>query len=100
METRRAGPLRQMADLLRALARRQDGNVAIIFAVSILAIMCVILISLDLANLQRSRSKVQDGLDAATLALATSQITDDKAADQSGSGFLAANLAMAPDIKI
>ncbi|WP_269515874.1 pilus assembly protein TadG-related protein [Brevundimonas subvibrioides] len=76
------------------------GNVAMIFALALPPLLLMTLGGVDIARVSTVRVNVQDALDAATLAAARSQYTDDSRINQVGMAALRANLAPYDDVTL
>lgn len=76
------------------------GNVAMIFALALPPMILMTLGGVDIARVSTVRMNVQDALDAATLAAARSQYTDDPNITRVGLAALQANLAPYGDVTL
>lgn len=91
MKTRRSVPGRT-GDFLRGF-REQDGAVAVQFALLIVPLTITVFGALDVSRASGEKMRLQDALDAATLAAARSTATTDAGVQAVGEAVLAANLA-------
>ncbi|QTN19323.1 TadE/TadG family protein [Brevundimonas sp. AJA228-03] len=80
------------------VAGDRRGNVAMIFALALPPMLLMTLGGVDIARVSSVRVNVQDALDAATLAAARSQSTEDSRINEVGLAALKANLAPYDDI--
>jgi Flp pilus assembly protein TadG len=76
-----------------------EGNVAIIFALSLFPMALMGLGAVDLHRQSQAKQYLQDALDAATLSAARSTATDPAEIQRVGQETLSANLAMFPELK-
>ncbi|WP_169308010.1 TadE/TadG family type IV pilus assembly protein [Brevundimonas subvibrioides] len=76
------------------------GNVAMMFALALPPMMLMTLGGVDIARVSTVRMNVQDALDAATLAAARSQYTDNPRINAVGLAALQANLAPYGDVTL
>ena len=76
------------------------GNVAMMFALALPPMMLMTLGGVDIARVSTVRMNVQDALDAATLAAARSQYTDNPRINAVGMAALQANLAPYGDVTL
>lgn len=83
----------------RRFLRARQGNVAMLFALSMPAVMMVGLGGVDVNRIYTVRAHLQDALDAATLAAARSSFTDDENITKVGLAALKANLQRVPQIE-
>lgn len=83
----------------RRFLRARQGNVAMLFALSMPAVMMVGLGGVDVNRIYTVRAHLQDALDAATLAAARSNFTDDENITKVGLAALKANLQQVPQIE-
>jgi len=81
-------------------AANRRGNVAMMFALALPPMILMTLGGVDIARVSTVRMNVQDALDAATLAAARSQYTDDPDITRVGLAALRANLAAYPDVTL
>ena len=86
------------------MLRDKSGNVAIMFALSLIPLMLAIGMAVDMTKVLSTRMQLQDALDAATLAALSESTPDDKR-DQVAKATFAASLspevaALAPDFSI
>ncbi|MFN7388965.1 pilus assembly protein TadG-related protein [Brevundimonas sp.] len=81
---------------------RQDtaGNIAVIFALVLPLLIMITLGGADISRASTVKMNLQDALDAATLAAARSQFTDDERITEVGLNSLRANLAPFSDITL
>lgn len=91
------GRLRRFA---ARLAEAQRGNVAMIFALALPALVLMTLGGVDIHRASTVRVNLQDALDAATLAAARSSYTTDAELTAVGLAALKANLQAYPDITL
>lgn len=91
MKTKRSVPGR-IGDFLRGF-REQDGAVAVQFALLIVPLTITVFGALDVSRASGEKMRLQDALDAATLAAARSTATTDAGVQAVGEAVLAANLA-------
>ncbi|MFN6982274.1 MAG: ubiquitin-activating E1 FCCH domain-containing protein [Brevundimonas sp.] len=84
--------IRRLRSLGARLRHDRRGNVAIIFALSLPAIVMLTLGGVDLHRITTARSQLQDALDAATLAAARSSSTESKDLKAIALATLRANL--------
>jgi len=84
--------VRRLRSLASRLRHDRRGNVAIIFALSLPAIVMLTLGGVDLHRITTARSQLQDALDAATLAAARSSSTQSKDLKAIALATLRANL--------
>ena len=91
MKTRRSVPGRT-GDFLRGF-REQDGAVAVQFALLIVPLTITVFGAMDVSRASGEKMRLQDALDAATLAAARSTATTDAGVQAVGEAVLAANLA-------
>src|SRR3989338_1838296 len=91
MKTRRSVPGRT-GDFLRGF-REQDGAVAVQFALLIVPLTITVFGAMDVSRASGEKMRLQDALDAATLAAARSTATTDAGGQAVGEAVLAANLA-------
>ncbi|RZJ17597.1 MAG: VWA domain-containing protein [Brevundimonas sp.] len=83
----------------RRFLRARQGNVAMLFALSMPAVMMVGLGGVDVNRIYTVRAHLQDALDAATLAAARSNFTDNENITKVGLAALKANLQQVPQIE-
>ena len=91
MKTRRSVPGRT-GDFLRGF-RERDGAVAVQFALLIVPLTITVFGAMDVSRASGEKMRLQDALDAATLAAARSTATTDAGVQAVGEAVLAANLA-------
>jgi Flp pilus assembly protein TadG len=91
---------RRLAALARRFAADARGNVAMIFAIVLPVLVLIALGGVDLHRAATVRMNLQDALDAATLAAARSQFTDDAGITRVGLASLQANLAPYEEITL
>jgi Flp pilus assembly protein TadG len=84
----------------RRFARETAGNVAVITALVLPLLIMVTLGGVDISRASTVKMNLQDALDAATLAAARSQFTDDTRITEVGLNSLRANLAPFNDITL
>jgi Flp pilus assembly protein TadG len=84
---------RRLTDAAARFAGDTRGNVALIFAIVLPVLLAVALGGVDLHRASTVRMNLQDALDAATLAAARSQFTEDDDITRVGLAALQANLA-------
>lgn len=84
--------MRIRSGLARRFLRAREGNVAMLFALSMPVLMMVGLGAVDVNRVYTVRSHLQDALDAATLAAARSNFTDNQRINEAGMAALMANL--------
>lgn len=84
----------------RRFARETTGNVAVIFALVLPLLIMITLGGVDISRASTVKMNLQDALDAATLAAARSQFTDDARITEVGLNSLRANLAPFQDIQL
>jgi Flp pilus assembly protein TadG len=85
-----------MLRLLRSFRQRADGNVAVIFALAVLPILCLAGAALDYSRAASLNSKVQADIDATTLALCKSTVTSTSALTSTAQTMLNAYSPTAP----
>jgi Flp pilus assembly protein TadG len=85
-----------MLRLLRSFRRRDDGNVAVIFALAALPILFLVGAALDYSGASSLDSKVQADIDATTLALCKSTVTSTSALNTTAQTMLNAYSPSAP----
>lgn len=85
---------------LNRWARDTRGNVAVIFALVLPLLIMITLGGVDISRVTTVKMNLQDALDAATLAAARSQFTDDESITDVGMASLRANLAPFDDISL
>jgi Flp pilus assembly protein TadG len=95
----RAGIARAILDS-RRFAQETAGNVAVIFALVLPLLIMITLGGVDVSRATTVKMNLQDALDAATLAAARSQFTDDARITEVGLNSLRANLAPFSDIQL
>ncbi|KPF77105.1 hypothetical protein IP78_12885 [Brevundimonas sp. AAP58] len=88
------------ASFLVRSAHDTAGNVAVIFALVLPLIIMITLGGVDISRASTVKMNLQDALDAATLAAARSQFTDDARITEIGLNSLRANLAPFSDIQL
>lgn len=88
-----------LSGLVRRLLRAREGNVAMLFALSLPVLMMAGLGAVDVSRIYTVRAHLQDALDAATLAAARSTSTDDADITRIGLAALKANLQQVPQIQ-
>jgi Flp pilus assembly protein TadG len=84
----------------RRFVRETTGNVAVIFALVLPLLILITLGGVDISRASAVKMNLQDALDAATLAAARSQFTDDAQITEVGLNSLRANLAPFPDVEL
>jgi len=89
-----------LKDLAGRFCDDRRGNIAMIFALALPPMILMILGGVDIARVSTVRMNVQDALDAATLAAARSQYTDDPNIRRVGMAALQANLAPYGDVSL
>jgi Flp pilus assembly protein TadG len=99
VETIRRGAGRAALFLGRA-GRDKAGNVAVIFALVLPVLIMITLGGVDISRASTVKMNLQDALDAATLAAARSQFTEDDEITEVGLNSLRANLAPFSDIEL
>ena len=92
--------LNWVAGLLGRLRRETQGNVAMIFALSLPALILMTVGGVDIHRVSTVRVNLQDALDAATLAAARSSYTSNTDIQRVGLAALQANLAAYPDVTL
>jgi Flp pilus assembly protein TadG len=90
----------RIAPAWHGLARDTAGNVAVIFALVLPLLLMITLGGVDISRATTVKMNLQDALDAATLAAARSQFTDNAQITQVGLNSLRANLAPFSDIEL
>lgn len=95
----RAG-IARVASTCRRFARETTGNVAVIFGLVLPLLIMITLGGVDISRASTVKMNLQDALDAATLAAARSQFTDDARITDVGLASLRANLAPFADIEL
>lgn len=88
-----------LSGLVRRLLRAREGNVAMLFALSLPVLMMTGLGAVDVSRIYTVRAHLQDALDAATLAAARSSAVDDVSLTRIGLTALKANLQQVPQIQ-
>ncbi|WP_084176008.1 pilus assembly protein [Brevundimonas bacteroides] len=84
----------------RRLATDTGGNIAIVFALVLPLLIMITLGGVDISRASTVKMNLQDALDAATLAAARSQFTDNARITEVGMNALRANLAPFPEIQL
>ena len=92
--------MQQARDLVRRFASDARGNVAMISAFVIPLLLLITFGGIDIHRASTVKANLQDALDAATLAAARSQFTDDAGITRVGLASLQANLAPYKDITL
>ena len=86
------------ANILKKVSKNQDGNVAIMFAVSTVAILVGLGVAIDTGLAQKTKIKLQNTADAAVLAAAKSGETDQAKLQLLAEQYVDANSELASDI--
>ncbi|NBB50626.1 pilus assembly protein [Rhizobium sp. CRIBSB] len=94
------GALNWIAGVLGRMRRDTRGNVAMIFALSLPALILMTVGGVDIHRVSTVRVNLQDALDAAALAAARSSYTSDTDIQRVGLAALRANLAAYPDVTL
>jgi Flp pilus assembly protein TadG len=94
------GGIAHTASSLRRFNRDTAGNIAIIFSLVLPVLIMITLGGVDISRASTVKMNLQDALDAATLAAARSQFTDDDRITEVGLNSLRANLAPFSDITL
>ena len=92
--------MRRARDVVRGFASDTRGNVAMIAAFVIPLLLLITFGGIDIHRASTVKANLQDALDAATLAAARSQYTDDTNITRIGLASLQANLAPFKDIAL
>lgn len=95
----RAGIARAVSTC-HSFSRDSAGNVAVIFAIVLPVLIMITLGGVDISRASTVKMNLQDALDAATLAAARSQFTEDAEITEVGLNSLRANLAPFSDITL
>lgn len=95
-----AGSRERLGRFAARLAAARRGNVAMIFALALPALILMTLGGVDIHRASTVRVNLQDALDAATLAAARSSYTSDADLTTIGLAALRANLQAYPDITL
>jgi Flp pilus assembly protein TadG len=85
------GRIQQFAALMRAFARARRGNVAMLFALSLVPLTLAAGVGLDYTRAMLVRQQMSEALDAAALAVGSSTGLDQTAAQQLAQKFFDAN---------
>ncbi len=92
---------RKLSNLLARFRRNVEGGVAIIFGLSAVCLLLIGGVALDFERLNQTRTSLQDSLDAALLAAATSSDTSTNNLNTIIDSYLEVNwLAKHPDVKL
>ena len=92
--------MRGLGDFVRGFAGDRRGNIAMISAFVIPVLLLITFGGVDIHRASTVKANLQDSLDAATLAAARSQFTDDADITRVGLASLQANLAPFKDISL